>query len=464
MAKNQSSSRYQLALFCPSLKSYREMDELLIKELEKLKIHLLIISPLDFIIKQKHYCRFNLNPILRKVHALYHSSLLWRKRDLTIAYKLRALSAYGTKAEQAKSKNFMGFENTYISKRKRYIVRCFSTKIGIALLKFVIEELLFRIQYVISHKNLINFDLFLFSYGGRTSVEEDFLLWKCNKKGINTIAIQENWDNLSSKKFLFQYPKTFITWGPQSTYHLRKFHNYQGEVCEFGSLRLHQFYQYNSQIRTMQPKRHAKNIESNARSKIVILLMGTGDGTHDSDLLKSVLKFISNCPVELKDDFYFVYRPHPYTRNRIRDDKSISYKGKILIDIPRPDESNNYRFDLLKKTSIVVSLYSTAILEASILNKVMVIPSYIANEYPYSTHGFMQESEHFRALRSLVNLHNFITEEDFFSLLLNFGGVKQDEERLTHVNYCCSEKNTSKEIIKLILDKINPKKVGYTIG
>lgn len=455
MKKNQSSSKYQLALFCPSLKSYGEIDELLLKDLVKLEIQLLIIAPIDFTVKQKNSYKIDLNPVLRKVHALYHSSLLWRKRDLTIAYKLRALSAFGSKAQQANSKNFMGFEFAHNSKLKRYIVKSFSTKIGIVLLKFVITELLFRLQYLISYKNLSNFDLFLFSYGGRTSVEEDFLLWACNQKEVDTIAIQENWDNLSSKKFLFQYPKTFITWGPQSTFHLRKFHNYQGEVREFGSMRLNQFYQHNSQKRSIQPRRNLQKIESNASAKIGILLIGTGDGTHDSDLLKSAFKFISNCPVGFKDDFFFIYRPHPYTRNRIGDDNLISYQGKILVDIPRSDESNDYRFNLLEQVAIVVSLYSTVILEASILNKVMVIPSYIAKEYPYSTHGFLQESEHFRALRSLVNLHNFVTEDDFFSFLLNFEGVKPDEKRLTYVNYCCSEKNTSKELIQFLLEKLD---------
>jgi len=456
MDRCQLSSKYKLGLFLSSFKSYRELNELLIKDLEKLDMQLNILVPMNFTVTQKNFSPIKLSFVLRKFHTLYHDALLWRNRDLTIAYKLRAMLAFGSRSQKKQSRNFMGIKQSENFKIKKYIVKGFSNKISIIVLQILIKKL-FLFQYLMNDKQLFDFNLYLFLYGGRTSAEEDFLLWVCDYRGIDSIAIQENWDNLSSKKILFQHPDTFVTWGPQSTSHLRKLHNYQGEVREFGSLRLQQFYRPKLiDSSTGFDQTNSKN-DISASKKMKILLIGTGDGTHDYDLLKSTLKFIHNYPAELKTNYIFIYRPHPYTRNRIEDEILLEFRGKILIDTPKLDENNSYRLNVLQNASIVVSLYSTVILEASILNKVTIIPSFIAKDYRHSTYDYLYESAHFKDLQSLVNLHNFATETDFFNFLLTFTGVKADDKRLTCVRYCCSNLDTSKEISHMLLDKIKVK-------
>ena len=75
--------------------------------------------------------------------------------------------------------------------------------------------------------DITRFDLILIPYGARMSIEEDFLIWYAKRKRIKTIAIQENWDNLSTKRFIFSQTDYFITWGEQSSNHLKQIQNYQ---------------------------------------------------------------------------------------------------------------------------------------------------------------------------------------------------------------------------------------------
>jgi len=457
VSDRQLSSNYKIALFSSSFKSFKEAKELFISNVEKLEIDVTFLASDNHSIKQEKFNELKLKSIVRKFHALYHDAQLWHKRNLTIAYKLRALSTFGSKTQQIKSQNFMGLGFSHNYKIKNYFIRAIANKYCISLLHIFIHQLLFRFQYLISDKSLFNFDAFIFLYGGRISAEEDFLIWVSNYKGIDSIAIQENWDNLSSKKFLFQHPKTFITWGAQSTFHLRKFHNFRGEVRELGSLRLQQFYQFESINRVVSSRVTSSTDEIIKNDVLKILLIGTGDGTHDSDLLRSTLKFVSHLSAVAVKNYVFIYRPHPFTRNAIKNDQLLEYKGKIVVEIPQLDESNSYRLNLLKEASIVISLYSTVILEASILNKVTIIPSFIAAKYEYSTYDFLYESAHFMGLKSLNNLHNFATEIDYFNFLLNFTGIKPDKNRLSYVNFCCSNIDTSRELLQLLSEKAKEK-------
>jgi hypothetical protein len=293
----------------------------------------------------------------------------------------------------------------------------------------------------------LDLDIIVIPYGARLSIEEDYLVWFAKSKNIKTVAIQENWDNLSSKKFIFIHPDYFITWGKQSTEHLVRYQEYNGKTLELGCIRMQQFYanSIKQEITTESSFKIKKNFQHRDKH---ILIIGNGS-FHDIDLLVAVSNFIQK-NLEQSKKMFFVFRPHPLARHdfsrRIKEFNS----AQIKIEFPSATEKNSYRTKLIEESILVIGFYSTVLLESLILGKVVAIPSFLGWNYKYNPAKFLSESAHYSGIKDMKNVYNLETYNQFDKFLLNQPTYSEDFHANLKVNYCCENKDTTFEITNFL--------------
>jgi hypothetical protein len=193
-----------------------------------------------------------------------------------------------------------------------------SSVIGIKLLEKIVI-LCFIFEKFMSRHLPKNISVVMLPYTGGISSEWDFLVWYYKSLKIKTLAIQENWDNLSSKQFLFQHPSNFATWARQSSSHLRTIQNFKGTINEIGCIRVQGFYENRHQL-NKKPSAPEKYIEHDFLS---ILVIGIGDPLSDLKLLTSLSGYIEEKSDKLSHrgcndhaKSYIIYlKEHSYGKN-----------------------------------------------------------------------------------------------------------------------------------------------------
>jgi hypothetical protein len=255
-----------------------------------------------------------------------------------------------------------------------------------------------------------NYNLIILPYGGGIDVYLDFVIWYSKRNRIMTLAIQENWDNLSSKSFLLFKPDSFLTWGHQSSSHLRTMQNFSGDICEIGSLRLEKFYTVREKTEFFEDGAKS-DLDKSSYNFLRILVIGTGDGIYDLKIIE-YLKELEIKPYNLK----IVYRPHPFTRIPPNGFARISALSNIIVSQPASDEKTEVRISQILESDFIISLYSTVLLEASILNKKCIIPSFLLPDFIVSGANYIDDSSHYMGMSLLNNLYNARTEKNFMDI------------------------------------------------
>jgi len=286
-------------------------------------------------------------------------------------------------------------------------------------------------------------------HGGRISFEQDYVIWLARSYPVKTISIQENWDNLSSKTMLYQHPDFFATWGKQSTEHLERIHNFQGTAYEIGSRRLNTFFHHRKTLLEQNKNSDASVNKSDFVKKI--LLVGSGDGLHDFLIAQECIHLINLYAKKFRSEFSIIYRPHPYSSNLEENIQRLKTLSGVSIDKPSMHERDDYRLNLILDSSIVISLYSTMLIESCILNKPCMIPSFIENNWTFKTSNFLDKAEHYLGASALDSLFNPESYEDFIEIL-----IKIDKNEFFPINdtslieWFCADVNSIKSLHNLI--------------
>jgi hypothetical protein len=253
---------------------------------------------------------------LRRVHSLYHFALIWKHRNATLNYKLRAYCMFGTNKQFSENSSFAIYKDLRVS----FILRIAVKGSGNFFIIYFLRKFLFfcfAIGKMYDDEILNNINVMLFMYGARISLEQDYLVWISKRKKLKTVFIQENWDNLSSKTIMMEHPEFFATWGLQSTSHLKSIHKFNGTAWEIGSVRLNAHFK----IRKEKHETHlAIDREPKTNTYIKkLLLIGSGDGQHDFLLAEECARIINEINEKHKSTLRIVYRPHPYGSNLVKN-------------------------------------------------------------------------------------------------------------------------------------------------
>jgi hypothetical protein len=391
---------------------------------------------------------FNLSIFTIKINALMHKSEMYRKRYSSVFYWARIRGFYPSRLDIQNVKvNFMTFKRSKFL--EKFLVQLFGNIFGVLFLKklniflFIFEEIKYRTY-------LNNFSFIILPYTGGISAEWDFLAWFSKKHDITSIAIQENWDNLSSKQFLFIKPQIFITWGKQSSSHLRTIQNFKGKVYELGNCRVYAFYAARKAL-SLSNSKSTNQLEHPATSVTVI---GMGDEFVDLKLLQEISNQLFNSKDSNFSNFKFTYRVHPHT---IRTEASQLILSKIkslpFIDYFEPDlyETNLERVIQLTNSDIIVSTFSTMILEGSILNKHCIIPVFHLEDQEYNSANLIDDINHFTGISLLTNVSVASTLQQFMELLvMHRASNNLYVSDLGVLDWFCKDLNTPSEICKLI--------------
>jgi hypothetical protein len=134
-----------------------------------------------------------------------------------------------------------------------------------------------------------------------------------------------------------------------------------------------------------------------------VLFTGTGDGIDDEFLLRETMHILST--LDSKKTFSLVYRPHPFTRNRISSEfeNEIQNSG-VLIDSSLSSRSVFHHCPLVANAALVINQFSTMLLEALTCNVKVLLPTFVSRRVNYDYSGAINEWHHFMGLRMIPNV------------------------------------------------------------
>jgi hypothetical protein len=303
---------------------------------------------------------------------------LWKHREVSMAHYVRAISTFGNKTERQKWKCVV-FSNMEISLIRRFLVRGFSSGVANRLV-IIIESLLRKVFVLRAYRDsLKDVKVLVIPFSGHLAHEFGTQIWAARRLKIPTIALQENWDNLSSKTIVSEEPDYFLVWGEQSASHVRSVHKLtQCEIIVNGSPRFDAYFKSDPH----KPVVISPNGEKTQVTSPFILVAGTGDGLDDLALLKTVHLAMT----ALNRFSIVVYRPHPLTRSIPDFDQLANAFPELLIDSHPDARKFNHHVGLIQNCELLVNHFSTLTLEALIAKKRVCVPLFLGRQD--STYGY----------------------------------------------------------------------------
>jgi hypothetical protein len=381
-----------------------------------------------------------------RLGSLLYSSLLWKKKHVAKSYYRRAIYNYASKKVRLK--------NVYPTTSKldnsghefyRLLVRLISIKFIYtplyALRKFYINFYFTRL-FDNSRIDLQEINAVFVPFSGLISPMFDDLINFFNFKGIKTIAIQDNWDNLSSKTFINSNPSYVCVWGEQSAAHVTNFHAMKGsEIVVTGSARLAPYY---SNLKKFKKYRQIPVELSPIIKRKYILFIGTGDGVDDNAILHKVIN-----SVNLKRNFQIVYRPHPFTRIEIEDLKLKELKKLgVIIDMNLKSSQVYHHCGLVMNADLIITQLSSVIVEGLLCNQKILIPCFVYRKVNYDYTDAINTYPHLVGLAAIPNI--FISKHvNNFAHDLQFALHSPKFMSSNSANWFAAKLETNKKLLKL---------------
>jgi len=370
---------------------------------------------------------------------------LWKYKERSMNQTVRAYASFGSRA-QRKQWNCVVVSEMNINLMKRLSVRLLSQSPLFNLLKFIEFILRFVFTRVKFKEHLKGIDILIVPFSGHVAMDFGTYIWLARKMQIRSLALQENWDNLSTKTFILEEPDLFGVWGEQSRGHVRAVHKlFNTKTYIVGSPRFDPYY-----YQTRKPP--VVSLLNNSEIEVVdpyILMAGTGDGADDALLIEEIhqaIKSLENTKLKL------VYRPHPQTRTiQDYDNMQIKYP-QILIDAGTSANNFGHQIPLVQNCSLLINHFSTLTLEGLIAGVTVVVPLYIGRmsaRYRYS--HIVNEWHHMMGVGLLDRLIMPKTREEF-DRSLRIELVKKDNKlnSPTEINWICQKSNYINELFKII--------------
>jgi len=386
---------------------------------------------------------FRVSSLTRKTHAFLHKCQMLNRRYSSVLYFARVRGYFPNRLDTRHINVGKIIKANFL---QHFLVSSMSSVIGIKLLEKIVI-LCFIFEKLKSRNLPKNISVVMLPYTGGISPEWDFLTWYYKSLKIKTLAIQENWDNLSSKQFLFQHPSNFATWSRQSSSHLRSIQDFKGTTNEIGCIRVQGFYENRHRLnkKPSAPKKYSEH------DFLSILVIGIGDPLSDLKLLTSLSGFIEEKSDELAIKMRITYRLHPF---HYISEEVLHLIAKLLhvkIYSKSSSDTNSMRIQQVMDSDVVISLFSTVILESSILNKFCIIPTYVLQDIGYDSANLVDDYNHFAGMSLLNGLSVANTLTELVTLLNGHAARKsviKNDPRL--LGWFCEDKDAKAEIISLL--------------
>jgi hypothetical protein len=381
-----------------------------------------------------------LNPLVPRISGLVQMCALWRYKDRSMNHTVRAYASFGSK-NQRRDWTCVVVSEMKVILFKRLGIRMLSRSPLFELLKWI--ESVAR-TLLIREKTLNQFrkySVLLIPFSGHIGIEFGTYVWIAKKLGIKSVAIQENWDNLSTKTFLTEEPDYFFVWGKQSEGHVRAIHKMRNtRITVIGSPRFSTYYSGNfSDPVVALPDGRKITI-----SKPYVLIGGTGDGIDDEVLLSTTFFALSDYEGEIE----VVYRPHPMSRTP-RNLRELEGKyPSLLIDAGEEAGDFGHQIPLVQNCFVLLNHFSTLTLEGLIAGTQVVVPLFLGRETAmYKYRDIFNEWHHMSGISFLSNLHLPADSEEFaLSLRDSFHG-RNEPRKPQDIEWVCHKSQYSEKLL-----------------
>lgn len=347
-------------------------------------------------------------PLFERMGTLLAASKLWRDRMKSRAHYFRATASFGTPDERSINSTMILYNMDGWTETKRALIRFVGNSTSIWLWLSGLRMRYTKWIFLRNSKKLgIDFGSYQYAiipFSGLLSSEFDDLVESLNSVDVQTVAVQENWDNLSSKTFINSKPNHFLVWGEQSAGHVKSIHNLvKTETFVIGSPRFLPYYHFSTLgPRALGAISSIRNMDLNTKIPYV-LITGTGDGIDDEFILRETMQTLSI--LDSDQSFSLIYRPHPFTRNRITLEFESELKNLgILIDSSTSSRSVFHHCPLVANATLVVNQFSTMLLEALSCNVKVLLPTFVSRPVNYDYSGAINEWHHFMGLKMVPNV------------------------------------------------------------
>lgn len=349
-------------------------------------------------------CKVNLVEIpwlVRKVSGFHQMLTLWRYKDRSMNHLVRAMASFGNERQRLKWKCVVVSEMN-ISFFKRNIIKFMSHNPIYRIIYFLQKALWQALVLPKWKRELIGIDSFIIPYSGHIGADFGTLVWSNKRVGRKVIAVQENWDNLSTKTFITEPPDLFLVWGNQSAAHLRSVHRMLSiETKVIGSPRFGPYFSTSnlSKPSVSKPSGERVGLQKNK----YVLIAGTGDGIDDASLVETVHSSIQSLTRSIRST-QIIYRPHPMTRTKVEYKSLISKVPNLLIDDGPNSKDFGHHHALVANAILTINHFSTLAIESVIAEVPVVIPLFLGrDEANYRYDHILSEWHHMMGL-ALINL------------------------------------------------------------
>ncbi len=383
------------------------------------------------------------NVYTKKLSTYVQCLELWRKRDISFAHRVRALNQFANKKTREAWTSKILYEMNHWRESRRFLLRLLSHSPFFQIIKSI-ESLVQR--FYISEiwgRDFEKFDVLLIPFAGHTSYAWGNSVWLCKKLGVKSVALQENWDNVSSKTVITQEPDFFAVWGAQSKSHLKSIHSIlKSKIFITGSPRFDRYF-----AEKIEPPIavDSKGATRDLTGSQYVLLAGTGDGIDDQMLIEetfSAIKLIARPPL-------VVYRPHPFTRFEHDLKALLQNFPNIVLDSGPDARKFGHQIPLVKSATLVINHFSTLTLEALIANRFVCVPLFLGREAKIGYDTFLDAAPHYVGLSLVPKLLTPQNREEFREIIFHVFQTELSNEAF-NIEWICKGSNYAVEVCKIL--------------
>ena len=271
---------------------------------------------------------------------------------------------------------------------------------------------------------------------------------------IKTIAIIDNWDNLSSRSHPYPRPDHYVVWGEQSKMHGHKIQSINPKnITVAGASRYDDYF-----------KLREKRLKNYFNFKYALFFEGTGiedDLTKTMDILEEAIS------VNKIKNFKIIYRPHPWRKKIKRIDlkryKHILLDPQFKINYYDNNFRNSFQPDLkyypslIKNSEFIISAPTTMVIESLIFYKRIILLAHGKNEL-FGHYNHVVRLAHVQGLNKFKNIKTYFDKNDLTKMFLNFFNKSNLNQKKSDSlrNYYLFNDNSSYDnrLLKIINKKV----------
>lgn len=392
--------------------------------------------------------------ICRKISGYSQMVALWRFRERSMNHLVRAMASFGTKSQRKRWRCVVVSEMK-VSAPKRLLVRVMSNSIPFTFLRFI-EKVFLKYFFVTKvRKTLETIDALCIPFSGHIGADFNALVFAAKKKNVTVFALQENWDNLSTKTFITEEPDVFFVWGQQSRGHLRNVHRlFKVNPFIVGSPRFQPYYQ-DSMPAPIVSESNGSQVKLKGFN--YILIAGTGDGIDDEMLVRTVHEVILE-DISIQDDMKIVYRPHPASRTKLDLTGMRRDLKRLAIDDGPLSRNFGHHNSLVAHASLVINHFSTLTIESVISGTPVVIPLFLGRpEAQYRYEHILNEWHHMMGVGLIPEISTPRDIAEFREKLRTLLDGKTRESTPSNIDWICRKADYSYEIQQAIFETLQIK-------